>query len=213
MSLPDEYEISTMANLSKGFAIVDESALPKEVRVQLIDKSNKIGRRRPSITIVFRIRDGQLGVHSLFATEAPGSRSVRSGDLRELDLEALQRQVYESVTLEYSRDSDLLSLPTERKRGRRAISNVADSGREPTRAELMAVASVYCNPANQGNRVRAVMLELGYGSIPTANRRIKEARELGWIPPTGSSSVELGSRFDLIQPQLEVLLEERDADA
>lgn len=61
---------------------------------------------------------------------------------------------------------------------------VAASGEEGKR--LVQVAQIYSQAVSEGNRkpVRAVAEDFGY-SIATANRWIRQARDLGLLPPSG----------------------------
>ena len=133
------------------------------------------------------------------------TRQVRQGDLEGLDLERIKREAFSDLLLKYDKSTDLVTYPTERKRGRKKINELAESANAPNTSEFVAVASIYCDPKNRANRSQAVRIQLGYGSIATANRRIKEARDKGWIPPVGSSSEEYTSRFEQLRPDYTML--------
>jgi hypothetical protein len=197
---PPEYTISVSGNLGKGFAIFGELLIPKEATVFLRDHQGAPGARRPDITIVVQLLDGQLTTATVSLTATSMTRQVRQGDLEGLDLERIKREALSDLVLTYDKATDLATYPTERKRGRRKINELAESANAPNTSEFVAVASIYCDPKNRANRSQAVRMQLGYGSIATANRRIKEARDKGWIPAVGSSSEEYRSRFQQLQP-------------
>ena len=197
---PPEYKISVSGNLGKGFAIFGELLIPKEATVFLRDHHGAPGARRPDITIVVQLLDGQLTTATVSLTATSMTRQVRQGDLEGLDLERIKREALSDLVLTYDKATDLATYPTERKRGRRKINELAESANAPNTSEFVAVASIYCDPKNRANRSQAVRMQLGYGSIATANRRIKEARDKGWIPAVGSSSEEYTSRFQQLQP-------------
>jgi len=198
---PPEYTISVSGNLGKGFAIFGELLIPKEATVFLRDHQGAPGARRPDITIVVQLLDGQLTTATVSLTATSMTRQVRQGDLEGLDLERIKREALSDLVLTYDKATDLATYPTERKRGRRKINELAESANAPNTSEFVAVASIYCDPKNRANRSQAVRMQLGYGSIATANRRIKEARDKGWIPGVGSSSEEYTSRFQQLQPE------------
>jgi len=197
---PPEYTISVSGNLGKGFAIFGELLIPKEATVFLRDHQGAPGARRPDITIVVQLLDGQLTTATVSLTATSMTRQVRQGDLEGLDLERIKREALSDLVLTYDKATDLATYPTERKRGRRKVNELAESANAPNTSEFVAVASIYCDPKNRANRSQAVRMQLGYGSIATANRRIKEARDKGWIPGVGSSSEEYTSRFQQLQP-------------
>jgi hypothetical protein len=202
---PPEYTISVSGNLGKGFAIFGELLIPKEATVFLRDHQGAPGARRPDITIVVQLLDGQLTTATVSLTATSMTRQVRQGDLEGLDLERIKREALSDLVLTYDKATDLATYPTERKRGRRKINELAESANAPNTSEFVAVASIYCDPKNRTNRSQAVRMQLGYGSIATANRRIKEARDKGWIPGVGSSSEEYTSRFQQLQPDYTTL--------
>ena len=202
---PPEYTISVSGNLGKGFAIFGELLIPKEATVFLRDHDGAPGARRPDITIVFQLLDGQLTTATVSLTATSMTRQVRQGDLEGLDLERIKREALSDLVLTYDKATDLATYPTERRRGRRKINELAESANAPNTSEFVAVASIYCDPKNRANRSQAVRMQLGYGSIATANRRIKEARDKGWIPAVGSSSEAYTSRFQQLQPDYTTL--------
>lgn len=197
---PPEYTISVSGNLGKGFAIFGELLIPKEATVFLRDHHGAPGARRPDITIVVQLLDGQLTTASVSLAATSLTRQVKQGDLEGIDVEAIKRHMHSELVLDYDKATDLATYPTERKRGRRKINQLAESANAPNTSEFVAVASIYCDPKNRANRSQAVRMQLGYGSIATANRRIKEARDKGWIPAVGSPPEEYTSRFLQLQP-------------
>jgi len=202
---PPEYTISVSGNLGKGFAIFGELLIPKEATVFLRDHQGAPGSRRPDITIVVQLLDGQLTTASVSLVATSLTRQVKQGDLEGLDVEAIKRHMHSELVLDYDKATDLATYPTERKRGRRKINELAESANAPNTSEFVAVASIYCDPKNRANRSQAVRMQLGYGSIATANRRIKEARDKGWIPAVGSSLAEYTARFQQLQPDYTTL--------
>mgnify|MGYP006901758933 FL=1 len=197
--------MSVSGNLGKGFAIFKDLLIPKEATVFLRDHHGAPGARRPDITIVVQLLDGQLTTVTVSLVATSLTRQVRQGDLEGLDLERIKREAFSDLLLKYDKSTDLVTYPTERKRGRKKINELAESANAPNTSEFVAVASIYCDPKNRANRSQAVRIQLGYGSIATANRRIKEARDKGWIPPVGSSSEEYTSRFERLQPDYTTL--------
>ena len=212
MMHPPEYTISVSGNLGKGFALFKDLLIPKEATVFLRDHHGAPGARRPDITIVVQLLDGQLTTVTVSLAATSLTRQVKQGDLEGLDLDRIKREAYSDLVLAYDKATDLATYPTERKRGRKKISELAENANTPNTSEFVAVASIYCDPKNRVNRSQAVKTQLGYGSIATANRRIKEARDKGWIPEVGSSSDEYTSRFEELQPDY-TMLRKRDTDA
>lgn len=204
---PQEYTISVSGNLGKGFALFGELLIPKEATVFLRDHQGAPGARRPDITIVVQLLDGQLTTVTVSFAATSLTRQVRQGDFEGLDLERIKRGALSDLVLAYDKATDLATYPTERKRGRRKINELAESANAPNAAEFVAVATVYCDPKNRANRSQAVKTQLGYGSIATANRRIREAREKGWIPPVRSSFGAYLSHYQTLQPDYKVLQE------
>jgi hypothetical protein len=202
---PPEYTISITGNLGKGFASSGDLLIPKEATAFLRDHDGVPGARRPDIALVFQILDGQLTTVSVTFSTSSLTRQVKQGDVEGIDLEAVKRRTLSGLVLEYDKATDLVTYQTERKRGRKKINELAESANTPNTSEFVAVASVFCDPKNRANRSQAVKTQLGYGSIATANRRIKEARDKGWIPAVGSSSGDFNSRFEDLQPDYKTL--------
>lgn len=204
---PQEYTITVTGHLGKGFVARGDLLIPKEATVFLRDNQGVPGARRPDVTILVQVLDGQLLTASVSLAATSLTRQVKQGDLEGIDLEEIKRHTLSTLVLEYDKATDLVTYPTERKRGRKSVNELAESANFPTTAEFVAVASIYCDPKNRANRSQAVKTQLGYGSIATANRRIKEARERGWIPPVGSSSDAYLSRYQELQPDYRKLQE------
>jgi len=207
---PQEYTLSVSGNLGKGFAVSGDLLIPKEATAFLRDHGGVPGARRPDLTIVFQIRDGQATTVSATFSTGSLTRQVKQGDLQGIDLEAIKRETLSDLALQYDKATDLVTYPTERKRGRKKINELAVSANAPNTSEFVAVASVFCDPKNRANRSQAVKTQLGYGSIATANRRIKEARDTGWIPAVGTSIADLTKRFQELQPEYETLQQADD---
>jgi len=192
--------MSVIGNLGKGFAHHEGLLIPKEATVFLRDHHGAPGARRPDVTIVAQLLDGQLTTVTVSLAATSMTRQVRQGDFEGLDLERIKREALSDLVLTYDKATDLATYPTERKRGRRKINELAELATKPNASEFVAVASIYCDPKNRANRSQAVQIQLGYGSIATANRRIREAREKGWIPAVGSPPEEYTSRFQQLRP-------------
>lgn len=206
---PQEYTVTVTGNLGKGFSASGDLLIPKEATVLLRDHEGVPGARRPDVVILIQLLDGQLTTASVSFSATSLTRQVKQGDLEGLDLEQIKRHTLSTLVMQYDKATDLITYETERKRGRKKVNELAENANSPTTAEFAAVASVYCDPKNRANRSQAVKTQLGYGSIATANRRIKEAREKGWIPPVGSSPETYTSRFEELQPDYKMI---QDAD-
>lgn len=204
---PPEYTLSVTGQLGKGFAASGNLLIPKEATAFLRDHRGVPGARRPDVTILFQLLDGQLATASVALTATSLTRQVKQGDLEAIDLEEIKRHTLSTLVLEYDKATDLATYPTERQRGRKKVNELAENANHPNTAEFVAVASVYCDPKNRANRSQAVKAQLGYGSIATANRRIKEARDKGWIPPVRSSLEEYTKRFRELQPDFKTIQE------
>lgn len=202
---PPEYTLSVTGQLGKGFAAIGDLLIPKEATVFLRDNQGVPGARRPDVTIVLQLLDGQLTTASVALTASSLTRQVKQGDLEGLDLEEIKRHSLSTLVLEYDKATDLVTYPIHRQRGRKKVSELAENANHPNTSEFVAVASVYCDPKNRANRSQAVKAQLGYGSIATANRRIKEARDRDWIPPVGSSLAEYTKRFRELRPDFQTL--------
>jgi|AntAceMinimDraft_1070359.scaffolds.fasta_scaffold97665_1 hypothetical protein len=207
---PQEYTLSVTGNLGKGFAASGDLLIPKEATAFLRDHGGVPGARRPDVSLVFQILDGQLTTVLVTFSTSSLTRQVRQGDFEGIDLEAIKRRALSDLVLEYDKATDLATYQTERKRGRKKINELAESANAPNTSEFVAVASVFCDPKNRANRSQAVKTQLGYGSIATANRRIKEARDKGWIPAVGSSSEDFNNRFEELQPDYKTLQQAND---
>lgn len=206
---PSEYTVTVTGNLGKGFSASGDLLIPKEATVLLRDHEGVPGARRPDVIILIQLLDGQLTTASVSFTATSLTRQVKQSDLEALDLEQIKRHTLSTLVMQYDKATDLITYETERKRGRKKVNELAENANSPTTAEFAAVASVYCDPKNRANRSQAVKTQLGYGSIATANRRVKEAREKGWIPPVGSPPETYTSRFEELQPDYKMI---RDAD-
>lgn len=91
------------------------------------------------------------------------------------NLEALARELPELLAI-----SSALRLAEKRSQAVASVGSAAD--------RLSAVAEVYLDATREGHRpVKAVMDKLGMKRA-TANRRIREARDLGLLPPSGRES-------------------------
>jgi hypothetical protein len=206
---PPEYTVTVTAHLGKGFSASGDLLIPKEATVFLRDHKGVPGARRPDVSILIQLLDGQLTTASVSLIATSLTRQVRQGDLEAIDLEQIKRHALSTLVMQYDKATDLVTYQTERKRGRKKVNELAENANSPTTAEFAAVASVYCDPKNRANRSQAVKTQLGYGSIATANRRIKEAREKGWIPSVGSSPEAYTNRFEELQPDYKIM---QDAD-
>jgi len=209
---PVEYTLSVTGNLGKGFAKTGNILIPKEATVFLRDHKGVQGARKPDTTIVFQLIDGQLMTSSVTLSATSLTRQVKKGDFDALNLELIKRKAFSDLVLEYDKATDLVTYPTERKRGRKTVNELAASSNTTRVSEFVAVGTVFCDPKNRANRSQAVMSQLGYGSIATANRRIKEARDKGWIPTVGSTEEEYTERFRNLEPDFEQL-QGQDSDA
>lgn len=202
---PPEYTVTVSGNLGKGFSASGDLLIPKEATVLLRDHQGVPGARRPDVIILIQLLDGQLTTASVSLTTTSLTRQVKQSDLEALDLERIKRYTLSTLVMQYDKATDLITYQTERKRGRKKVNELAENANSPTTAEFAAVASVYCDPKNRANRSQAVKTQLGYGSIATANRRVKEARDNGWIPPVGSSPETYTSRFEELQPDYKMI--------
>ena len=202
---PVEYSISSVANLNKGFAQAGDVLIPQEVSVTLRDEKGAPGARRPDITILFQILDGQLVTSSVVFSRTSLTRQVRSGDLDSINLDAIKQQVFEDLTSLYEPKGDLIKPLLDRKRGRPVVKSIVDSAEQMNVAELIAVSTVFCDPANRRRRSKAVQYQLGYSSIATANRRVREARDKGWIPDVGSTDDDYDQRYEALKGDYEQL--------
>jgi hypothetical protein len=209
---PPEYTLSVTGNLGKGFVTTENMLMPKEATVFLRDHKGAKGARKPDTTIVLEVISGGLVTLSVTFSATSLTRQVKKGDLDALDLERIKREAFSSLVLEHDKATDLVTYPTERKRGRKTVNELAASANATGESEFVAVGTVFCDPKNRANRSQAVRSQLGYGSIATANRRIKEARDKGWIPPVGSTEEEYTERFRSLTPEFEQL-QGHDSDA
>lgn len=202
---PVEYTIASVANLNKGFTQAGDVLIPQEVSVTLQDDKSAPGGRRPDVTILFQILDGQLVTSSVVFSRTSLTRQVRKGDLESINLDEIKQQVFEDLTSLYEPKGDLIKPLLDRKRGRPVVKSIVDSAEKMNVAELVAVSTVFCDPANRRRRSKAVQHQLGYSSIATANRRVREARDKGWIPDVGSSDEDYDKRFQALKGDYEQL--------
>lgn len=146
----------------------------------------------PDFHAVFEVRDQRPQCVELHATAAERGRPVRTTDMERMELDKLtvaafatcaMKSIYDPVT----NVTEMFPVMDERELWE-AINGIETAvkarRRGTTSAELERVADVYREHRDGINPAGEVEARLGYGSLRTAQRRIKQAEEAGLLPPT-----------------------------
>lgn len=133
----------------------------------------------PSLRVEFEIRDGQPVCVGLHMTASAGGRGLAQGDLDTLpNLKRLAEDSFFALAMRpATQPSGWHINPRDRERVRAARSDIRTRGDE----ELKTVAQVYRNHID--DRPAAAVEALGY-TRRTAQRRIEQARQRGYLPAT-----------------------------
>lgn len=133
----------------------------------------------PSLRAEFEIRDGQPICTSVTVTASDDGRGVSTGDLASIpNLARLTEDAFLALALRVEdRPQDWRLDPADRARTRLARGDIRTRGDE----ELRAVAEVYRD--NLADRPVEAVEAMGY-TRRTAGRRIQQARDKGFLPPT-----------------------------
>lgn len=133
----------------------------------------------PSLRIDFEIRNGQPTCVGLRIEAQPQGRGIQQGDLASLpNLGRLAEEAFLALAMRAAAEPSGWRIdPHDRDRVRRAKSDLRSRGDE----ELKTVAQVYRD--NIADRPAAAVEALGY-TRRTALRRIEQARQKGYLPPT-----------------------------
>ncbi len=182
--------------------IYDGVLLPNRIRVVLSDTKATPGRRTPSVVLTFEIREERAKCISVVVTSGDDNLSISSAQLARIKIDELWLEAAQTLALQYRAADVNEVVPAERKRGRAAAKKLSDNTRQLSKTELMLIGFYYSNPMNQKSPTKAVQLGMGYGSRHTAIRRIKEARETGWVLPQGASDKEIKKHFEKVQKKV-----------
>lgn len=173
--------------------------LPNRIKVVLTDTTSTEGRRRPSVVVVFEIKEERAKCVSVTVTSGDDKASISTAELAKINIDKLWLEAAQSLALQYkAQGQDEVEIATP-KRGRAAAKKLADNVSQLSERELMLIGYHYSNPANQKSPTRAVQLSMGYGSRATAVRRVEEARRKGWVLPLGSSPKKIEKHFEAVK--------------
>jgi len=178
--------------------VVHGRLLPEIVNVSFESRDTRGPRRLPPIRLSYRISETAIECTLLWISSGkdvgPITTTVfRNINVQRIGTETLQ-EVYSSAPLAPGTPA-IEPLPPGRAG---QMANLAVGG-AVTDKELHYVALIYCSPSpvpgKRVKRAKSVMRMLGYGSQPTADKRIAAARQAGYIPPVGASEKEMMIAF------------------
>lgn len=142
----------------------------------------------PDAAIRFEVRDGRPECVEIRITAHDDGRAIRSSDMRVFNIDDLVESVFtDNARMVYpdEQTGTRWRTPSGEQEHWAARSAVATRRAEPARRtdELAEVAKIYRENID-GAPLDMVRTLMGYGSDRTAARRVKAAREAGYLPPT-----------------------------
>jgi hypothetical protein len=177
--LKERYKISTTGQMNAGWVTYEGLILPRDILIQLEDNISPPGDKIPTLSISVRVTESRARIDRVVFIGGADLGSIKQSHLRNLEFDQVVEQAIAAIGL-----------------------RLDDDGRfEMSTRELLEVGKIYCNPENRRAPAQMVQLKMGYNSRPTADRRIKEARKQGWVPPVGASVEELANHFDKIMKE------------
>ena len=194
--MKERYQVSTVGQMNAGWVIFEGLILPRDILIRLEDVDSPPGDRFPSISISVRVTESRARIDRVTFTGGAENGSVLQSHLRQIEFDQVVEESLFSIGRQLDDDDVVVEAPTDRRR--RTARRLMDGRYDITKRELLEIGKIFCDPANRRAPAQMVQLKMGYGSRPTADRRIKEARKQGWIPPVGASDDELTNHFHQI---------------
>ena len=191
-----------IGDLNSGLVSYEGVLVPRKMKVTFSDPEGVPGNRKPSITLQFEVGEDRLKCVSIALTASKDTQDIRSTLLREINVDALAIEAFETVALERKAEGSDEVRPARLEVGRAAAKKLADNVTQLTVEELMHIGYHYSNPANSNFPTQAVWKALGYGSRHTALRRIQAARDKGWVLPRDAKPEEILLHFDVIKSEM-----------
>ena len=191
-----------IGDLNSGLVSYEGVLVPRKMKVTFSDTEGVPGNRKPSITLQFEVGEDRLKCVSIVLTASKDTQDIRSTLLREINVDALAIEAFETVALERKAEGSDEVRPARLEVGRAAAKKLADNVSQLSRQELLHIGFHYSNPANSQSPTQAVRKALGYGSHHTALRRIQAARDKGWVLPRDAKPEEILLHFDALKSEM-----------
>lgn len=192
-----------IGDLNSGLVSYEGVLVPRKMKVTFSDPEGVPGNRKPSITLQFEVGEDRLKCVSIALTASKDTQDIRSTLLREINVDALAIEAFETVALERKAEGSDEVRPARLEVGRAAAKKLADNVTQLTVEELMHIGYHYSNPANSNFPTQAVWKALGYGSRHTAIRRIQVARDKQWVLSRDATPKEILLHFEEVKRRME----------
>ena len=192
-----------IGDLNSGLVSYEGVLVPRKMKVTFSDPEGVPGNRKPSITLQFEVGEDRLKCVSIALTASKDTQDIRSTLLREINVDALAIEAFETVALERKAEGSDEVRPARLEVGRAAAKKLADNVTQLTVEELMHIGYHYSNPANSNFPTQAVWKALGYGSRHTAIRRIQAARDKQWVLSRDATPKEISLHFEEVKKRME----------
>lgn len=201
--MKEQYKISTTGQLNGGWVLFEGLILPRDILIQLEDTSSPPGDKSPTISISVRVTESRARIDRVVFIGGAQLGSIKQSHLRTLEIDQIVEQAIFEIGRKLDDDEVVIDAPSDRRK--KAARKLMDGRYDMSRRELLEIGKIFCNPENRRAPVQMVQLKLGYGSRSSADRRIKEARNRGWIPPVGASDEELTEHFnEILKKEMEL---------
>lgn len=197
--MKERYKISTTGQMNAGWVTYEGLILPRDILIQLEDNISPPGDKIPTLSISVRVTESRARIDRVVFIGGADLGSIKQSHLRNLEFDQVVEQAIAAIGLRLDDDDIVVEAPADRRK--KAARKLMDGRFEMSTRELLEVGKIYCNPENRRAPAQMVQLKMGYNSRPTADRRIKEARKQGWVPPVGASVEELANHFDKIMKE------------
>lgn len=192
----ERYRISTTGQMNAGWVIFEGLILPRDILIQLEDNTSPTGDKLPNISISVRVTESRARIDRVVFVGGAELGSIKQPHLRNLEFDQIVEQAIFEIGRKLDDDDFVVAAPADRRQ--RAARKLMDGRYEMSKRELVEVGKIFCNPENRRAPAQMVQIKMGYNSRPTADRRIKEARNQGWVPPVGASDEALTKHFHQI---------------
>ena len=192
-----------VADVNQGFVRYQGVLMPRRFRVTLTDETSSAADLLPAVNVAFEIREERIKCISISIESGEGQRSIKSTFLHELNIDKLGIEGASTLAFELKTPDGEEVVPAQLQVGRAAARKLADGVNRLSVRELMHIGYHYSNPSNSKAPTQAVQVAMGYGSRHTAIRRIKEARDKGWVLPVESSANEILAHFQEIRRRMD----------
>ena len=191
-----------IGDLNSGLVSYEGVLVPRKMKVVFSDPEGVAGNRKPSITLQFEVGEDRLKCVSVALSASKDTQDIRSTLLKEINIDALAMEAFETVALERKAEGSEEVQPARLAVGRAAAKKLADNVSQLSRQELLHIGFYYSNPASSKSPTQAVLKGLGYGSRHTAIRRIQAARDKGWVLPRDAKPEEILLHFEVLKSEM-----------